>query len=141
MTGERSEKVEVQKQGDTARKKRVVERNPSTQNVIVSRLKQFAWLVTGVITGFIALRFVLRLLAANPDNVFADFVYDVSAYFVAPFQTLLANPGAADGGAVMEITSLIAIIAYVLLGAVITMLLDLFRDSGGSRNVKIIQQN
>lgn len=43
------------------------------------------WLVLGIIMGLLALRFLLRLLAANPNNGFADFIYSLSHPFAAPF--------------------------------------------------------
>lgn len=62
----------------------------------------------------IAIRLILKLLAANPDAAFAAFIYNLSAPFVAPFQGIFATPQAQ--GSVLEIFSLLAILVYALVG-------------------------
>lgn len=46
------------------------------------------WYIAGVIEVLLAFRFVLALLGANPANAFANFIYNVSHPFVAPFFSL-----------------------------------------------------
>jgi len=72
------------------------------------------WLVISAIEIVIGLRVVLRLLAANPQNGFASFVYAVSRIFLGPFFDLTVSPQA--GQIVLEIPSLIAMAVYALLG-------------------------
>jgi YggT family protein len=69
-------------------------------------------MVLGVIEAFIAIRILLLLLAANPENPFAVFVYNVSWIFVYPFLGLTQTPSA--GGMVLEIPSFIAMAVYAL---------------------------
>ena len=66
----------------------------------------------GVVEGFRAIRFGLKLLGANEAAGFANFIYSASAPFVAPFNNLFANPG--SGGSVLELTTLVALIVYML---------------------------
>jgi YggT family protein len=68
----------------------------------------------------IGLRVVLKLIDANSQNAFASFVYKLTALFVAPFAGLVGNP--AMGGNVLEITSLVAMIVYALIAAVLIRL-------------------
>lgn len=72
------------------------------------------YFVFGIVIGFIAIRMALLLLAANQSNGFVDFVYSVSALFVAPFFGMFAYTPV-YGASVFEVSSLVAILVYVLL--------------------------
>jgi hypothetical protein len=60
----------------------------------------------------LAFRFILRLIAANPNSGFAMFMYGITGLFVAPFNGLIATP--ASGGSALEVTTLIAMAVYVM---------------------------
>ncbi len=78
-----------------------------------------------VVNGLIALRFLLKLMAANPDNPFAALIYFLSAPFVAIFVGLTPTPSFA--GIQIEFFDLIAILVYFLLAwAAIRLLWILF---------------
>lgn len=72
------------------------------------------WLLLGLLEALIAFRIGLKLMGANPANPFAIFIYNFSDVFVAPFAGLLAAPAA--GGSVLELSSVIAMLVYALLG-------------------------
>lgn len=72
------------------------------------------YFVFGVIIAFIVLRMVMLLFGANQANAFVDFVYSVSSVFVAPFFGIFAYTPA-YGVSVFEVSSLMAIIVYILL--------------------------
>jgi hypothetical protein len=76
------------------------------------RLVQLIWLLFGTVEGLLAIRFILKLLGANPNAAFASFIYSVSAPFVAPFNNLFGNP--ASGGSVLELNTLVAMVVYLL---------------------------
>jgi hypothetical protein len=59
----------------------------------------------------------LKFIAANPDNPFASLVYGVTDIFLWPFVGLTRTP--AFGGIVLEISSFIALIVYVLISWVL----------------------
>ena len=46
---------------------------------------QIAWYLFYVVETLLLFRFLLKLLAANPNAGFTDFIYTVSYPFVAPF--------------------------------------------------------
>ena len=77
------------------------------------KARQAIYLLFGIINGLIAIRFVLRLLGANPDAPFASFIYGVTAPFLAPFVGLFGTP--AFNGSVLEWHSLVAILFYLFL--------------------------
>jgi YggT family protein len=76
------------------------------------KLVQGIWLLFGIVTGLLAIRFILKLLGANESAGFANFIYAASGPFIAPFNNLFGNP--ATGGSVMELNTLVAIIVYML---------------------------
>jgi uncharacterized membrane protein len=100
------------------------------QRLFTFKFTQLVWLVTGVIEGLIGLRFLLKLMAANPDNSFAEFIYGFTDVFVLPFRGLTATPSAE--GFVLEIHSVIAMLVYMLLGwaAARTIWVLLYRPRG-----------
>ncbi len=86
------------------------------------KVEQVLYLIMVIIEGLIFIRFVLRLLAANPAAGFAQFIYGITAPFVAPFVGLFPNPGAANGS-VLELYTLVALIFYPLLFWVLVRIL------------------
>ncbi len=78
---------------------------------------QVIWLVTSILEILIGIRVLLKLLGANPQAGFAQFVYGMTAVFLAPFAVLFPSPAAS--GSVLEISSLVAMLVYALLAWVI----------------------
>jgi len=52
---------------------------------------QITWYILGVIETLLALRFLLKLLAANPSAGFSNFIYTLSYPFAAPFLNVFAS--------------------------------------------------
>ncbi|HLE26685.1 MAG TPA: YggT family protein [Anaerolineales bacterium] len=90
------------------------------------KVVQLTWLLTGALEVLIGLRVLLKLIAANPANPFARFVYQITALFLKPFVGLTANP--ASDGMVLEFHALIAMLVYALLAWGIIQLLGLIFD-------------
>ena len=84
------------------------------------KVRQAIYLIFGIIEGLVAIRFILRLLGANPDAGFAAFVYGVTAPFLAPFVGLFGTPQ--YNGSVLELHSIVAIVVYALLAWVLAKL-------------------
>ena len=78
----------------------------------VAKMVQIVWLLFGLIETVLAIRFVLRLLAANPDAPFAAFMYSVSDVFLLPFMGLFATPR--SGGAALDLNAIVGIVVYML---------------------------
>ncbi len=95
----------------------VTPRQDHTMNVV----GRVAWLIGGIIIGLLALRFLLRLLGANPNNGFADFIYTISAPFAAPFFGLFSYT-AELGQSRFEFETLIAMLVYALVAWLIAKL-------------------
>lgn len=101
-------------QGATSSESREQRRREAAQErrQTLIRVSQIIWLGLGVLEALIGIRFLLKLIAANPEAGFAQFVYTITAVFLVPFAGLTATPSA--GGAVLEIPSLIAMLVYGL---------------------------
>ncbi len=84
------------------------------QRVTAFKATQLIWLLLGLLEAAIALRIVFKLIAVNAANPFAALLYAVTDLFVAPFVSLMGAPTA--GGMVLEISSIIAMIVYLLIG-------------------------
>lgn len=85
-----------------------------TSQEALRRITGMVELGTLVLNGLIGLRFVLKLMAANPDNAFAQLVYFLSAPFLAIFVGLTPTPS--FNGIVIEFHDLVAILVYFALG-------------------------
>ena len=106
---------------DTGPSRRVVRTvdDPVPASVISAdqdALKRISWLIelgTWILTGLIGLRFLLKLMAANPANPFAQLVYFLTTPFLAVFVGLTETPS--FGGFEIEFYDLIAIMVYLVL--------------------------
>jgi uncharacterized protein YggT (Ycf19 family) len=78
------------------------------------RAVDLIYLFFGVINALLLIRIVLKMLAANPLSGFASFVYSITDIFLAPFRNLL--PAVTSGRAVLELSAVIAISVYALIG-------------------------
>ena len=83
------------------------------QRVFSFKLIELIWLFFGAVEGLIGLRILLKLVAADPNNPFATFIYSVSDVFLWPFRGLTATPSA--GGYVLELPAFVALLVYALL--------------------------
>lgn len=100
------------------------------QRLATFKLTQFIWWLFGIIEGLIGLRVLLRMMAANPNNPFAAFLYGITEPLVFPFQGLTAQP-AADGF-VLELSSIIGMVVYALLAWALVKAIEvlLYRPRG-----------
>lgn len=141
MASERRENVKVIREDGYERRQRVVEHSPSTQNMMMSRINQIIWLLTAVLEILIGLRVVLKVLAANPFNAFADFIYNISYVFIIPFASLVQNPSLTVTDSLLEVTSIIGMVVYALLAFIITTLIRVLLLDTSTRSVKTVERS
>jgi YGGT family len=115
------EKVVVQQSGDHVHEERVVENVNLEYREAIYKVTQFIWLLFGGLEALIGIRVILLVIGANPANPFTALVYQLSELFLWPFQNIVANPALQNH--VLEITSLIAMIVYPLIGWAIVRLI------------------
>jgi hypothetical protein len=83
------------------------------RRVFTFKATQVIWLLLSIFEALLALRFVLKLIGANPASPFAAALYGFTGLFLFPFAGLIGTPAA--GGMVMEISTLIAMVVYGLI--------------------------
>ncbi|MCW2763441.1 MAG: hypothetical protein JWR85_3642 [Marmoricola sp.] len=81
-------------------------------------LSSLVGIIFGFIIGVLVLRFVFRLLGANPDASFVAWIYSWSAPLVAPFFGIFNHTVDLATGR-LEFETLIAIIVYGFIASVI----------------------
>jgi hypothetical protein len=84
------------------------------RRIFTFKATQLVWLLFGILEAMIALRVGLKLIGANAASPFAVFIYGFTSIFLLPFQGLTGTPEA--GGMVLEISSIIAMVVYALVG-------------------------
>jgi len=109
--------------GDTNVQRETVATRRSVPGVVVAQ--RVVYYVGGVIVALLFIRLLLQLLGANQASGFVDFIYDLSAVFVAPFYGIFGEP--TFGASHLETSTLVAIIIYSLLTIGIAKLIALGR--------------
>lgn len=83
------------------------------QRVFTFKATQLIWLFLGILEGLIALRILLKLIAANPGSPIVALIYGFTDLFLFPFAGMTATP--AVGGMVLELSSFFAMVIYALI--------------------------
>ncbi len=94
----------------------------ANQNSAIARIIHIEYFLFGLLELLLALRVILHLLGANPNNTFASVIYGLSGPFVALFANLLRNP-ALSTTAVLELNTIIAMIVYAIVAWLIARLI------------------
>ncbi len=133
------EKIRVNENGGFEYREQVVEDPIAAYRATLSKITNFVWLVFGMLESLLFLRLFLKLIAANPANPFANFIYSTSGLFLWPFTGLTANP--AIGGQVLEVNTLIAMIVYTLIGWAVVGLISVVFSPTPHGRVSIYERN
>jgi hypothetical protein len=96
--------------------------SPLDTYLFTFKVMQLIWLGLAVLESLIALRIVLKLFAANPASLVAALIYGFTNLLLFPFAGLMPTP--ASGGMVLEISSVVAMVVYVLLGWALAKLVE-----------------
>jgi YggT family protein len=86
-----------------------------------ARCNAVLWWVFGVIEALIAIRFILKAVAANAGAAFAALIYGITEPLVGPFIGVLAT--LTFGPSVIELPALLAVLIYFLVGLLLTRLI------------------
>jgi hypothetical protein len=112
--GEQVERnIEQQQAMNLDEKERAIAR--ANQNSTIARIVNIVYFLFGAVLLLLTVRLVLQLIGVNAENAFASFIYGLSAPFVALFASLVQNP-MLGGASVMEITTLIAMLVWAIVG-------------------------
>ncbi|HYG83332.1 MAG TPA: YggT family protein [Verrucomicrobiae bacterium] len=113
--------------GGTNVQRETVSQRTSTPGAII--FKRVVWYITGVIIALLVLRLILLMLAANDTNAFVSFIYGLSGFFAAPFFGIFSYQPT-YGQFTFEVSTVVAIIVYALIGWGIAKLATLSRPQG-----------
>ena len=102
----------VQEGATNVQRQTVAQTTQADGRVVASRV---VWYIVGFIIVLLVLRLVLLLLGANDNNAFVGFVYALSGVFAWPFYGIFSYQPA-YGQSVLEVSSLVAIAVYALIG-------------------------
>jgi uncharacterized protein YggT (Ycf19 family) len=140
MATEHKQRTRIVRSGQSVQRQRVVEYTPTTRSIVVSRISQLLWLVAAIIISLIAVRFALKLIAANPANGFVSFIMSVTDVLVAPFNGITTAPTA--GTAQIDVAALIAVVVYLLVTwVIVTLFRIIFADTNGVRHVSTVERH
>lgn len=87
---------------------------------------QIIWFIFGAIEILLALRFVMKLLGANPLATFTDALYTITNVFVSPFTAVFRVTY--QSGSIFEWTTLLAAFIYAVIAYGILNLLLMGQD-------------
>ncbi|MDL2341955.1 MAG: YggT family protein [Patescibacteria group bacterium] len=90
------------------------------------------WYLYGLIATLLAIRFILKLTGANSENGFASFIYSITNFLTAPFDSLFGTSSTAVGQtqSVFQPSVLVAIAVYALIAWGVVKLINIAtRDS------------
>lgn len=78
-----------------------------------------------LLEGFIIIRFIFKLIGADPENGFVKFVYNITSPFVVIFKGIVADI-TTGSKTVFEISSLIALVILWLLYLAVIKLIHIY---------------
>lgn len=92
--------------------------------------KRIVGTIFGAIEFLIALRFILKLFGANPDNAFIKFMYSITGIFTVIFDGIFAKVriGGANSVAVFEPSPLVAMVIIGLIAWFVLKLMTPQKD-------------
>ena len=111
----------VQEGATNVQRQTVAQTTQADGRVVASRV---VWYIVGFIIVMLVLRMVLLLLGANDNNAFVGFIYALSGVFAWPFYGIFSYQPT-YGQSVFEVSSLVAIAVYALIGWGISKLFTL----------------
>ena len=98
------------------------------------------WYLLGLLEALLAIRFLLKLMQANPLAGFTSFVYSITGLFTAPFEAVFSNLRAQ--GSVIEWTTILAMLVYWLIAMAVVKLFVIGKPVTTSEaDAKIDQQD
>ena len=87
--------------------------------------------IVGVVDIIIAARFLGKLFGASTQSAFVNFIYQLSAPLVAPFQGIFGDGGSKTNS--FETSDLVAIVAYAVIGWGLVMLIRIITAPRGTK--------
>ena len=100
--------------------------NQSSHQDVGYKVKDFVYLIAGIIELLLLIRIILTLLGANRGNAFASFIYSVTYPIVSPFFGLFNNTFT-YGVSRLEVETLVAMLVVAGISWAIARIIDIVR--------------
>lgn len=84
-------------------------------------------LVFGLVQVVILLRILLLLLDARTGNDIVSSILNVSQVFVGPFEGILRTDALHNGGSMLDVTAVVALVGWTILEAIVLWVVAIFR--------------
>jgi uncharacterized membrane protein len=107
----REETVTTQQPGYAATEQ-VIRDVAAERRLGLFQVTRIMWTVLAILEVLLGLRFMLKLIGANPESGFSWFIYGLTGLFVKPFTDLVSTWY--SGETIIEVTTLIAMAVYAL---------------------------
>ncbi len=125
----RQQNEELHKQNELLRLEREERQSEKLQRQeTINRFIKGIYYLGGALVILLTLRFLLLLFAANPNNLFASFILNLSHPFASQFANLFNNPQIGSKAS-FEITTIVGIGIYSLLIWLVVHLIKIIWDS------------
>jgi hypothetical protein len=98
-------------------------RSPSGAEV----LRRVVVFVFALIQAVIALRLVLLLIDASRSNDIVQGIYSVSSWFVGPFEGILKTNAVNQGGAVLDVAAVVALVGWTIVELIVVAAINIAR--------------
>lgn len=132
---DRREEVVVTQQPGYAATERITRDIAAENRLRLFQVNRIIWSILGLLEVLLGLRFLLKLMAANPDSGFGTFVYGITGLFVLPFTGL--TPSWETGATVLEVTTLVAMLVYALFFWGVVYVIRIAMDRPHARTVSL----
>lgn len=129
---DRREETVITRQPGYAATEQVVRDVAAERRMGLFQVNRIMWSILAFLEILLAFRFVLRLIAANPESGFGMLMYGITGVFVAPFNGLVGTPS--SGGSALEVTTLIAMAVYALIFWGISYVIRMVVDRPSARS-------
>jgi len=130
---DRREETVVTQQPGYAATEQVTRDVAAERRLVLFQVTRIVWSILGLLEILLGLRFMLKLIAANPNSGFAVFMYGITGPFTAPFTGLIGTP--ASGGMILEVTALFAMAIYALIFWGVVRVIRIVADRPSARTV------
>ncbi len=108
----------------------VVTKKIPDRKSVATKFIELMYLLLIILESMLMLRFIFKLLGADPDNVFIKFLYESTMIFIFPFVGLFGTYSQnviAVSKYQLEFTTLVAMGIYALITFLIVKVIDIFR--------------
>ena len=92
---------------------------------MIKVILRFIYILITFVEGLIITRIILLLINANAENTFVNWIYNVSSFFISPFEGVVTSQVEINNFE-LPVNSLIALLFYIIAGFIVSELLSSF---------------